>query len=144
MSSKTEKKVEAIFILEIIGTPKEHLVTTLEDIIKKISEEKGVEIISQKIHEPNELKDKKDFFTTYAEIEVTVEELLILAKLMFKYMPAHIDVLYPENISLTNNGFADVLNELTRRLHGYEEMARIFQFEKKRFENKIKELEEKK
>lgn len=142
MSSKGEKKVEAIFILEVIGSPKEHLVTTLEEIIKKISEEKNVEVVSKKIHEPNELKDKKGFFTTYAEVEISVEELLSLAILMFKYMPAHIDILYPENINLTNNNFAEILNELTRRLHGYEELARVFQFEKKRLENKINELEE--
>ena len=34
----------------------------------------------------------------------------------------------------------DVLNELTRRLHGYDEIARILQLEKGIFETKLREV----
>jgi hypothetical protein len=59
---------------------------------------------------------------------------------MFKYMPAHIEIIQPELIALSNNGFNDILNELTRRLHGYDEIARIMQIEKQILLKKIQEL----
>ncbi len=131
-------------ILEIIGKPAKHLVDTLEEIIKEMGEEKGVKINNKKINEPKEMKERKEFFTTFAEIEVEVEEALQLAMLMFKYMPAHVEVLSPELINLTNNDFNDILNELTRRLHKYDEVARVVQMEKGILEKKLKDILEKK
>jgi hypothetical protein len=59
---------------------------------------------------------------------------------MFKYMPAHIEVVSPETIPLSNNGWSDILSELVRRLHSYDEVARILQIEKQELIKKIQEL----
>jgi len=134
------KGIQAIMIFEIIGRPAENLVKTLEDIIKKIDEEKGVEVKSKDIKEPTTMKDQKDLFTTFAEVEVEVEEVLYLALLMFKYMPAHIEVVSPELIALTNNGWGEILSELTRRLHGYDEIARVLRFQNNQMQEKLKEF----
>lgn len=128
-----------MFVLEILGRPPEFLVENLNDIVKKIGEEKGVVIKNVKINEPVLLKDQKDFYTSFAEIELETENLLYLAILIFKYMPAYIEIISPQNISLTNADVNDVLNELTRRLHGYEEIARILQNEKEILENRLRE-----
>ena len=138
------KKITAVMILEIIGKPAEHLVNTLEEIIKEMGNEKNVKINDKKIKEPTELKDRKEFFTTFAEIEVEVEEASQLAMLMFKYMPAHVEVVSPESIVLTNNDYGDILSELTRRLHKYDEVARVVQMEKDILEKKLKDILEKK
>lgn len=139
-SNPETKGITAVLILEIIGRPPEHLVETLKQIVGKMGEEKGVVINKHKIHDPHELKDKKDFFTTFVEIEVEVEEILYLAMLMFKYMPAHIEVIEPELIALTNNGWNDIMNELTRRLHGYDEIARVMQMENSMMKKKLEEI----
>jgi len=133
------KGIRAAMMIEVIGKPPEHLIETLNNIIKQIDEEKGVDIKEKKIKEPVLMKDQKDFYTSFAEIEVEVEEILHLARLMFKYMPAHIEIISPELIALTNNGWNDILNELTRRLHGYDEVARIIQVEKNILEKKLRE-----
>ena len=52
-------------------------------------------------------------------------------------------IVSPQNISLTNSDFEEVLNELTRRLHGYEEIVRIMQNERLILQNKLKEPEPK-
>jgi len=132
------KGIRAIMILEVLGRPPEHLTETLEKLAKEIDEEKGVDVKEKKINEPILMKDQKEFYTSFMEIEVEVEEILILAILMFKYMPAHIEIITPELIILSNNGWNDVLNELTRRLHGYDEMARVLQAEKNILEKKLK------
>lgn len=137
--NSTDNKMRAVFILEVLGRPPEHLVETLEGLVEKIKEEKGVTLINKIINSPVLMKDQKDFYTSFAEIEIEVESLIYLAVLMFKYMPAHIDILSPQNITLANSGWNDILNELIRRLHGYEEIARILQTEKIILENKLRE-----
>ena len=139
MNSTDETKgIKALLIIDVIGKPPEHLTETLNNIIKKIDDEKGVDVISKKLNEPTLMKDQKNFYTSFAEVEVEVEEIFGLIILMFKYMPAHIEIIYPELIALTNNGWNDVLNELTRRLHGYDEIARIVNVEKSILEKKLR------
>ncbi len=138
--SSDKLKVNAVIILDIIGRPPEHLVESLEMIIENIGKEKGVTIKSKQIKEPVLMKDQKNFYTTFAEIEVEVDEILYLTILMFKYMPAHIEIISPEIIALSNSGFNDILNELVRRLHGYDELARVMQVEKQVLLKKIQEL----
>ena len=134
------KGVRAAMIIEIIGKPPEHLTETLDNIIKQMDEEKGVVIKEKKINEPVLMKEQKDFYTGFAEIEVEVEEIFDLTMLMSKYMPAHIEIIYPELIALTNNGWNDILNELVRRLHMYDEVARVMQVEKGILEKKLREV----
>jgi hypothetical protein len=140
---KETKKVVASMILEAVGKPSEYLVETLENISQKISEEKGIKILNKKINKPIEFSENKNFFTTFAEIEVESEDVLYLILLIFKYMPSHIEVIEPEKISLTNNNWNDILNEVARRLHGYDDVARILQNEKVILENKLREIIEK-
>ena len=131
--------IKAIFILEIVGRPKEHLVKTLDGLIESINKEKGIKVIEKKINEPVELKNNKDFYTTFAEVEVEVEEILQIALLMFKYMPANIEIIEPELIALSNNKLNDIFNELTRRLHAYDEVARVLQMQTAKLQRDLKE-----
>ncbi len=154
MNSDETKNIKVLMILEVLGRPPEHLTETLENLIKQIDEEKGVSVKKKEIKEPLPMKNKidslekggsekiktEDFYTSFAEIELEVEEIMYLAMLMFKYMPAHIEIISPELITLTNNGWNEILNELTRRLHGYDEVARVIQVEKGILERKLKEL----
>ena len=139
----SEKKINAVLILEILGRPPEFLTETLEKIIKEIEGEKGVSVLNKKINPPVLMKNQKDFYTSFAEVEVETESLTTLTILMFKYMPAHVELISPQNINLKNSDFEEILNEITRRLHGYEEVARILQNEKIILENKLKEISEK-
>lgn len=138
MNSNETKKINAIFIIEVMGRPPEHLTYTLENIANQIGAEKGVKIVDKKINPPTLMKDQKDFYVSFAEIEVEVEDILNVVILMFKYMPAHIEIISPQSLVLSNCGWNDILNELTRRLHGYEEIARILQNEKFILENKLR------
>jgi hypothetical protein len=137
MSSEIPK-INAEIIIEILGRPKEHLVKTLEELIKQIDKEKGVKVENKRIHEPNPVKDKQDFFSTYAEIELELDELINLIMILFKYMPSNVEITYPEKLVFKNSDLSETLNEITRRLHKYDEVARILGAEKKILENKLK------
>lgn len=143
-SDEETKGIRAVFILEVIGRPPEHLTETLEKMMGEIGEEKNIDIKSKEIKKPTLMKDQKEFYTTFAEIEIEAEVVLDFVRLLFKYMPAHVEIISPELITLTNNGWNDVLNELVQRLHGYDEIARITKVEKDVLEKKLKETTEKK
>jgi hypothetical protein len=140
MRNEETKGIKAVLIFEVIGRPPEHLTETLNEIIKKVDAEKGVSVKNKKLNEPILMKDQKDFYTSFAEVEIEVEEIMSLAMLMFTHMPAHIEIISPEKITLTNNGWNDIFNEVVRRLHGYDEIARIVQTEKNILEKKLREL----
>jgi hypothetical protein len=140
MNESTEGLVRANMIIEILGHPKEHLVATLEEIAKKMGEEKGVQVLNQKIKEPEEIKEKKGFYSSFMDIEIETEGILYLAILLFKYMPAHVEISSPEVIALQNTGINDLFNELTRRLHGYDEIAKVLQFQNMQLKQKLEEV----
>ena len=142
--NKENPKILATMILEVLGRPPEHLTETLKDLIKKMGEEEGVSVKEQKINEPHLIKDQKEFYTTFAEIEVETQEISQVIAIMFKYMPSHIEIISPEKINLSNNLWNETLNEITRKLHAYDELARVIQNEKIILENKLKEFMEKK
>lgn len=130
MSSDEENKaMEVVFILDVIGKPKEHLVEALERVSEEIGKEKGVTLKEKNIKEPTPLKDKPEFFTTFAELILDFEGFDYLMASVFKYMPAHIEIVRPEMIGLSNNRMNEIINELARRLHGYDEIARMMQLE---------------
>jgi hypothetical protein len=137
VSSENSNKVHAIMIIEVLGKPKEHLVEALKGIISKMKEEKGVEILENKIHEPKELEKRKGFFSTFAEIEIETESAIHIAGLMFRYMPSHVDILSPEKITLTNNDYGDLLSEITRKLHKVEEIVKVLQMENQIMKKKL-------
>lgn len=136
----SENKINSIFTIEVIGRPKEHLVETLENISKQLSEEKGVVIVSKKIHEPTEFKDKKELFTSFTELELEITDLHTLQNLLFKYMPSHIEILEPEKVTVSNSNMNLLFNDLLMKLHRYDEVARILQIEKTLLEQKLNSI----
>ncbi|MDD5699735.1 MAG: hypothetical protein PHH00_00885 [Candidatus Nanoarchaeia archaeon] len=153
---KDEKqKISALMILEVIGKPKEFLTETLENLAKQMDTESGIVVKSKNIKEPKKMDEQTsvaddsggkfkveptDFYVSFAEIEVEAESIFNLVFLMFKYMPANVEIFSPEVLALTNNGWNEILNELIRRLHSYDEVARVLQVEKAVLENKLKSI----
>jgi hypothetical protein len=134
------KNINAILILEIIGKPAEYLVETLDSMLTQLGSEPKTVITSKKINEPVQMKENPEFYTTFAEVEIEVKEITDLVVLMFKYMPAHVEIVSPELLALTNGGWSDILSEIVRRLHGYEEIVGVLNVEKNILEKKLREV----
>ncbi|MEX0920966.1 MAG: hypothetical protein WDZ62_01755 [Candidatus Pacearchaeota archaeon] len=136
----SDEKIKALIILDIIGRPAEHLIDTLNALIGDLEKEKGVDVVSKKIREPVPMKERGDFFTTFAEVEIDVNEISRLTELMFKYMPANIEIISPEMLVVANDRINQLLNDLVIKLHRYDEIARVMQLEKQVLFKKIKEM----
>ena len=74
------------------------------------------------------------------ELEAKVDDLEILSNLMFIFMPAHVEILEPENIQIQNNTLNTFFNGLMRKLHGYDEVTRVAQTEKMILQKKLEEI----
>ncbi|MDD5193648.1 MAG: hypothetical protein PHF67_03610 [Candidatus Nanoarchaeia archaeon] len=138
-------KIKAKFIFEILGKPPEHIKNALEEFINKLGENKGLEITSRKVHEPKPLEDKnaKDLFTTFAEVEIKADNLNTVFAIVLNMLPAHVEIIEPEEIKLNNFDLSFVLSDLSVKLHKYDEIAKISLLERNKLLGIIKELEQK-
>ena len=132
------ERINASLILEILGKPANHVKKTLSDIIKKLGEEKDVKILNKKIAEPKTVEGREDIFTSFAEVEIQTN-LQKLMLLIFFYMPSHVEVTSPEDLSIRNTDFSLLLNDLLTKLHRYDEIAKALLFERKAIAQQIKE-----
>jgi len=132
-------KIQARIILEILGRPKEHVLSALNSLIERLGRENGVLILEKTVHEPVELKDSKDLYTTFSELTLQIDSIIQYFGVLFAYMPANIEVIYPENITLNNADFNDLSMRLAQRLHDYDAIAKSMIMEKTILENKLKE-----
>lgn len=143
---RDEQEINALLILEVLGRPKEHIVSALTQLVEQLNQEKGVKVLAKNIKEPRELKQEEQsaqaqqqgLYVTFAEVEIQVMSLFDLVGIMFKYMPSHVEILSPEDISSTNADWNDMLNDLTRRLHAYDEVARVMQMENAILKSQLK------
>ena len=132
-----EKEVKATIILQAIGKPAEHLKKAVQEIVDKMKEEKGTTVESSEVKDPIEMKEQEGLFSTFAEISVLVEEPAYLMMLVFKYSPAHVEITAPEKLNISNNDFGELLSEVARKIHQYDEVARVL-------EMKVAELQKEK
>jgi len=125
------EKIRAVLIFEMLGRPPEHLKDSLVQFIEKISQEDGIEVLNKEIHEPKKLEQsKQELFTAFAETEMDFQNMLSLFKVIFVYMPSHIEIIKPEEIRMKNFELNTLLNELVRKLHQYDEITKSLVIEK--------------
>jgi hypothetical protein len=138
-------KIKARFIFEILGRPPEHIKKSLEGFIDKLGENKGLEITSRKVHEPKPVEEKNlgDLFTTFAEVDVAADDINLIFAVVLNMLPAHVEIIEPEEIRLNNFDLSFVLSDLSVKMHKYDEIAKISLLERNNLLNKIRELEQK-
>jgi len=136
-----EIKIRAIMIVEIMGRPAEHVKESLENHVGQLKKVKGVEVFSISVSEPKKLEDiKEGGYTCFAEVEFETWSLSKLIELVFDFMPSSIEILSPENLNLNLSDATGFLNDLSGRLHRYDEVAKIAQIQNQQMFMKLKEM----
>jgi len=136
-----ESKLDVILIIEILGKPADYLKEALSNLIEKLSKEKGVTLINKKIAEPKEVDKENAIYSSFVEVEIGVNDISTLMILIFSYMPSHIEIINPEFLNVKNYDLNMFFNELARRLHQYDEIAKITIMEKNILIKKLQELQ---
>jgi len=118
------------FIVEILGRPADFIVEQMSKVIERLENENNVDILDKRIHEPKPREG--GLFTTFAEIDARVAGIQEIARIIFNYMPSHIEVIEPQETKLKNFELTDFLNDLIARLHKYDEIAKTLYFENRK------------
>ncbi len=137
------KEIRAILMVEVAGRPAEHVKESLKIHVGRFKNIKDMKLISATISEPKEIEGHKEFFTCFSEVEVEVPSFLKLTDLIFDFMPSSIEVVEPNQIEFDTQEATAITNQLTGRLHRYDEIAKIVKLQNEQLVKKVKELEEK-
>ncbi|MEK6892635.1 MAG: hypothetical protein AABX07_00355 [Nanoarchaeota archaeon] len=134
------EKIEVQFIIEILGRPPAHITEALNTMLQKMSNEKGIKIINKIVHKPIPVKDTKDLFTAFAEINAELDSLANYFGIIFSYFPANIEIISPEELKIRNSVLNEVGNALVHRLHEYDALAKKLVAENEILLGKLKEV----
>jgi len=142
-------KIRVLLIYEILGKPPEHIKAALEKFIEDFSDKKGIQLLSSSVHEPKPLEREKEkeniegLFTTFAEVELSVDNLNILFSIVLNTLPANVEILEPASLRINNFDLSGVLSELTIKLHKYDEVAKVITMERNNLLTKLNQIEAK-
>jgi len=134
-----EDEIKGIIVLEIMGKPAGYIVKTLNKIIDKIGED--AKIAKREVHKAKKIENS-ELFSTFAEIEIESSVHSFL-KILFTYMPSHVEIMYPEKLSMSSSNINMVFNEITMRLHQYDEIAKRVISERNILEEQVRRLGQK-
>ena len=116
--------IEARVIIEMLGRPAEHLSATLNSLIERLASEKGIVIKQKKFYDPVPVKESKDLFSSFVELEIAFDSLNALMGIMFAYMPSNVEVISPQQIKFSREDISSLSNNLVARLHAYDAAAK--------------------
>lgn len=124
------EKFEVNVIIEILGRPPENIVQALQNLAAKINGEKGIKVKSKEIHDPIPAEGSKDLFTSFMELSLEIDNVQTYLTFIFNYMPSNIEIVKPSSIELSNADLGELANNITRRLHHYDAIAKQMLAEK--------------
>ena len=109
------KNLTVRIIIEVLGSPKEHVEETMNKIAEMVK--KNHIVIDSVIHEAKQM-DK--FWSTFAEMELKIKKVDDLVGFCFDFMPSSIEILEPSRIDTNNFEMNNLFNDLLARLHQYD------------------------
>lgn len=129
-------------IVEMAGRPAEHLTATLEKHIGILNGIKDVNVHSIKVSEPREIETETEsgeekMWTVFAEADFECESFARLSETMFDFMPSSVEVIEPSKLTLEITEVTDLLNNISGRMHRYDEIAKVLGEKYKQMEAQI-------
>jgi len=153
MLGKSPEKIRAVFIIEVLGRPVEHVKEATENFIEQIDKEQGVKVVKKTVHEPKEIEENAEnrgrlknqdlsqkLFVTFAEVEAEFESMNNVLFIAFKYMPSNFEIISPESLTLKNNYFNELISGVLLRLHKYDEIVKTLMAERQIIEQNLRKL----
>ncbi len=101
-------------IIEIAGSPKEHIEKVIKGIVEKIQKEKKV--LKYKIFEAQE---REKLFFTFVEMEIDFDNFEDLTGFCLDYFPSSIEIL-DEKVDVKREELENAVNDLLAKLHQYD------------------------
>jgi hypothetical protein len=103
------------FILEIIGSPKEHIKQTIQLVIEQIEDNDDIDVHSKDVSEPEKTED--DLFAVFADVNAGVDDITTVGHIANNYNPASIELVEPAEITVERKDFNDLFADTLAKLH---------------------------
>lgn len=150
-----DEKIRASIILEMMGRPKEHLASTMNQLLEVMAKEKNIKITGKKIHDIKkveqkdkegkiiEIPEERQLYSTFAEADIECSHIMDLMLICFKYLPSHLEIIEPQEFVLNNFDLNSILNEIATKMHYYDALAKSALTNNQILVNKLKTLMQK-
>ncbi|MBS3143411.1 hypothetical protein J4446_00845 [Candidatus Woesearchaeota archaeon] len=106
--------MRANLIIEIVGSPKEHVENVIKEMVQKIQNEKKV--LKYNIFEAQQ---KEKLFFSFTEMEIDFNTFQELTGFCLDYFPSSIELL-DDKINVKREEIENTLNDLLAKLHMYD------------------------
>ena len=114
-------KITAKIVIEILGMPKEHVEETMKSLIEKLKDEEGVKLLRETTYKAEQIEK---MWSTFADLEIEVEEVSKLIGVCFDYMPSSVEIMEPPKMEMKTTSIADLFNDLLAKLHKVDMMLK--------------------
>ncbi|VVB80708.1 Uncharacterised protein [uncultured archaeon] len=135
------QNIRALLIIEVAGRPPEHLSEAIRAHVEKLNFVKGVKLVNATYATPKKIEEEKDLYTTFSEVEVQTDSIQKLIDIVFEFMPSSVEVLEPSEVVFDIQETTNILNDITGRLHKYDDVAKIAQFQIQNLTQRIQQLQ---
>ena len=117
MDNETGNTIRLRAIVEVLGSPKEHVEAALEKYISNIREDKDIMIVKETV---SDVSEKEKFWLKFIEMELIIKGLPKLINFCFEFMPSSVEIIKPELFTFKDSEMTGFLNDLQARLHNVD------------------------
>ena len=104
-------------IIEVLGKPKEYVEKNIKEYTEHIKKDSELVVLNEEF---SEIREQGKLWSQFVELELVVKGTQKLIGFCFEYMPSSIDVIKPENLSMTSTEISSFVNDLQARLHSVD------------------------
>ncbi|MEM2874382.1 MAG: hypothetical protein QW063_02995 [Candidatus Nanoarchaeia archaeon] len=141
MAEAQEKWLKTRLIIEIAGSPKEHVDKTLLLLGEKFGEgDPEIKVTKRSVKEPTKIEKSKDLWSGFIEFEADVKYLSTLIGIIFDYLPSSVEILEPEEFVTQTPYINGILNDLAAKMHQYDATIKMLKAEIALLRKKLKTL----
>ncbi len=123
-------------ILELMGSPEEHVDKTMEMIVEKLNASKEFEVITSKLSETTSIEDRP-FWSKFVDLELGFKNMDDVTGFCFDFMPSSIEVVEPVSFNFKKDILDNLWNDLIARIHQYDMLLKNLHAENKVMKRKL-------
>ncbi|SRR3989344_4135708 len=112
-------EVETVCVIELVGSPKEHVEEVMKKIVDKVKE--SYKLVDSKTFDAKQM-DK--LWAIFSELTIKFDKIEDLFGFCFDYMPSSVEIINPNKFIVNNTDINTLLNDLVGRLHEYDMMMK--------------------
>jgi len=128
--------IKIVAIVEMVGSPKEYIVDTMNLYVEKMKNEKDIKISNVTISDAAQIEvdttrfnKKEKPFSIFAEIEIFAKKPSRIVDYCLDYMPSSIEIIEPESLKFSAHDFSNFFNDLQARLHQLDSAVKVLRME---------------